>query len=113
VLTPQPRGLALARQLERMSPAAQRLLTEHSRWWPTKDGGICWRIAAPPEDMDALRELAHVLCSGLDLDVERAELDLERAELDDPPEPVGDGDGLTFDEFQELLRQRRETAASP
>jgi hypothetical protein len=104
VLTPQARGRALARRLEQMSPAAQRLFTERSRWWPGPGGQVGFRIEAPPDDADALRELIDVLCAGFNLD-------LEDGDADDEPDFV-DGDGLTFDEFQQLLHWRRGISTS-
>jgi hypothetical protein len=86
-----------------MSPAAQRLFTERSRWWPGAGGQVGFRIEAPPDDADALRELIDVLCAGFDLD-------LEDGDADAGPD-FGDRDGLTFDEFQQLLRWRRGISA--
>jgi hypothetical protein len=88
-----------------MSPAAQRLWTESSRWWPREDGGLSFRIEAAPDEADALRELSEVLSAGFGLHLD------EGAEPVHEPD-VAHGGGLSFAEFQEFLRSRRARSAA-
>jgi hypothetical protein len=99
VTAPRTRGLELARQLEQMSPAARRLLTESSRWWPRADGGIAFCIDADGEDADALRELCDTFANGLGLEVQHL----------GPDEvlPAPGGSGLSFAEMRQLPRNER------
>lgn len=101
--TPDAEELTPTTRLDEMSPAAWRLLTESSRWWPREDGSVGILIDASSEEMDALRELCEVLSAALGIDLN------ERAEPGPEPD-LGDGDGLTFRELQELRQRGRWTA---
>jgi hypothetical protein len=94
------RGLALAKRLEAMSPEAQRLLTENSRWWLRPHGGLGFRIDADEDDRAAMEELSSVLALGLGLDVEHRGPDEELA--------LDEGGGLTFAQFRSVLDARRQ-----
>jgi hypothetical protein len=102
---PRQRVNELASALDRMSPAAKRLLTERSRWWLRDDGGVSFQLRVDPQDADAANELRDVLRAGLDLDV----LDAEPPGADD----LDDDEGLTFRQLKTVTRWRRGSAARP
>lgn len=98
-MTPDERGRRLAARFEAMSPEAQRLLCEQSRWWPMGDGSISIRVTAEADERDALLEFAQVL---------REEFGVEIQDSASDSASECRGPGLTFEE----LRRRRSSSGT-